>query len=445
MRAALLLALAAADTCDLPLLPSFTARPARIDSDCPRVYVYDLPQLYDYEIPWSELHTANVTQIFGAPCHDGILDEFDTNQYSLAMIVLWRLATSERCGAVADPHDADLYFVPTWPAAKGLPAWDRACGHPANAKVKHLPYLNERTAHRHFFIVGKGHVVPKRDCKYWWLRPEGLLARATRFAYSDQYGRSHTLASYGPAPFDNASLAKQLAGDRISDDGGIAPHLFSVPYPAAVHAWGGHSRPWEASEERPILAAYVGGDRNGTFSYLRPKIASICEASDACESSAPHDGSRVCGVRCVPGLRRTMMRATFCLQPGGDSPYRKSVFDAALAGCIPVVFSQQLARVAPWQRGNFPEHFVVLNGAAVQRGEIDVMRTLAGIPQTKIAELRRNLAGVAPMLQYSIDDSVRNDAFEALLRGALAVATERERLRDGHARHGSVVVLKTLL
>ena len=166
MRAALLLALAAADTCDLPLLPSFAARPARIDSDCPRVYVYDIPQLYDYEIPWPELHKANVTQIFGAPCHDGILDEFDTNQYSLAIMILWRLATSERCGAVDDPKDADLYFVPTWPAAKGLPAWDRACGHPANAKVKHLPYLNERTAHRHFFIVGKGHVVPKQNCKY---------------------------------------------------------------------------------------------------------------------------------------------------------------------------------------------------------------------------------------------------------------------------------------
>ena len=104
MRAALALALAAADTCDLPLLPSFTARPARIDSDCPRVYVYDIPQLYDYEIPWSELHKANVTQIFGAPCHDGILDEFDTNQYSLAIMILWRLATSERCGAVDDPH-----------------------------------------------------------------------------------------------------------------------------------------------------------------------------------------------------------------------------------------------------------------------------------------------------------------------------------------------------
>ena len=166
MRAALLLTLAAADTCDHPLLPSFPARPARSDSDCPRVYVYDIPQLYDYDIPWPELHTANVTQIFGAPCHDGLLDEFDTNQYSLALLVLWRLATSERCGAVADPRDADLFFVPTWPAAKGLPAWDRACGNPANAKVKHLPYLNERTAHRHFFIVGKGHVVPKRDCKY---------------------------------------------------------------------------------------------------------------------------------------------------------------------------------------------------------------------------------------------------------------------------------------
>ena len=50
----------------------------------------------------------HVTQIFGAPCHDGLLDEFDTNQYSLALLVLWRLATSERCGAVDDPSRKSL-------------------------------------------------------------------------------------------------------------------------------------------------------------------------------------------------------------------------------------------------------------------------------------------------------------------------------------------------
>ena len=60
-------------------------------------------------------------------------------------------------------------------------------------------------------------------------------------------------------------------------------------------------------------------------------------------------------------------------------------------------------------------------------------------------EQLRMWAGVAPMLQYSIDDSVRNDAFEALLRGALAVATERERLRDRHARREDVVALNNLL
>ena len=32
-----------------------------------RVYVYDIPQLYDYEIPWPELHKLNVTQIFARP------------------------------------------------------------------------------------------------------------------------------------------------------------------------------------------------------------------------------------------------------------------------------------------------------------------------------------------------------------------------------------------
>ena len=71
-----------------------------------------------------------------------------------------------------------------------------------------------------------------------------------------------------------------------------------------------------------------------------------------------------------------MMRATFCLEPGGDSPYRKGVFDALLSGCVPVLFSQQLARVAPWHRGlealpgvgAFSPHAVVLNASAVARG-----------------------------------------------------------------------------
>ena len=253
--------------------------------------------------------------------------------------------------------------------------------------------------------------------KHWWLASYGPVRAA------------HTLASYG-TPTTRASRSNWPAtAFRMMV---ASPRIYLVCPTRPRSTPGAIILDRGASEERPILAVYVGGDRNGTFSYLRPKIAALCDASDACESSAPHDGHRVCGVRCVPGLRRTMMRATFCLQPGGDSPYRKSVFDAALAGAFrSCSLSSSPARVAPWQRGNFPEHFVVLNGAAVQRGEIDVMQASLEFPRRKspscdgTSRASRRCCSILSMIPSE-------RCLSRHAPGALAVATGRERVRDGH-------------
>ena len=46
-------------------------------------------------------------------------------------------------------------------------------------------------------------------------------------------------------------------------------------------------------------------------------------------------------------------KARFCLEPGGDSPFRKSISDSMAMGCIPVVFSNITAEVAPWHWGGW--------------------------------------------------------------------------------------------
>ena len=167
-----------------------------------------------------------------------------------------------------------------------------------------------------------------------------------------------------------------------------------------------------------------------SFAARPARIESDCPRVYVYDLPQLYDYDDACDV--LPPARRRLAVSEICLRrcPRGEHP--RCVFSAARARCAVAArqFSRALCRS---------------ERRAVQRGEIDVMQTLAGIPKTKIQELRRNLAGVAPMLQYSIDDSVRNDAFEALLQGALAVATERERLRDGHARHESAVVLNALL
>mmetsp|Transcript_26084 Transcript_26084/g.81206 ORF Transcript_26084/g.81206 Transcript_26084/m.81206 type:complete len:359 (-) Transcript_26084:106-1182(-) len=350
------------------------------------------------------------------------------------MLVLWRLATSERCGAVADPNEADLFLVPTWPAAKGLAAWDRACASDANGAVKHLKFLNERTAHRHFFVVGKGHAVPKGVCFRWWARPRGLLRRATRFAYSDQYGSGGPMSSYGPAFLDDPAEAARLQGDRVLDDGGHVPHLYSIPYPANVHAIRGLATPaaWNRSAgARPAVASYLASPRPGPYAVIREPLSRACEAAGngACARADPHGikSKHFCG------LRGTTMAAFFCLQPGGDSPYRKGFFDAVVSGCVPVVFSQQLYRVAPWHRGiealpGVPRahHAIVFDGRKVLDGEVDVFSELAKLPAERVAALRRAARRAAPFQQYAVDDDFRMDAFEIILRAALAVAERRE-------------------
>ena len=122
--------------------------------------------------------------------------------------------------------------------------------------------------------------------------------------------------------------------------------------------------------------------------------------------------------------------ATFCFEPGGDSPYRKGFYDAMLAGCIPVIFSLQNELVAPW---------FVPRGVAVRLSErkygngtfkaLDVLRSIA--PE----EIRRRqsiLREHGHRLQYAVDDNGDEpDAVETLFVGALGLAHDLEALYRG--------------
>ncbi|PQQ04785.1 hypothetical protein Pyn_11195 [Prunus yedoensis var. nudiflora] len=50
---------------------------------------------------------------------------------------------------------------------------------------------------------------------------------------------------------------------------------------------------------------------------------------------------------------RPMLQASFCLQPPGDTPTRRSTFDSIVAGCIPVFFEESSARAQ--YRWHLPE------------------------------------------------------------------------------------------
>ena len=137
------------------------------------MYIYDLPELWAFHIPLGDLKESSAKSVFGRPCDAGLDDEYDTDQYAMPLIVLWRLLRSRRCPRAADPAEADLFLVPTWPGRSKRP-WHPACTQEANAfAMARLTHLSEATAHRHFFLVGKGHVKPNKRCDSWWRAPAG--------------------------------------------------------------------------------------------------------------------------------------------------------------------------------------------------------------------------------------------------------------------------------
>ncbi|XP_064638702.1 uncharacterized protein LOC135494545 [Lineus longissimus] len=97
-----------------------------------------------------------------------------------------------------------------------------------------------------------------------------------------------------------------------------------------------------------------------------------------------------------------MQHSTFCLQPPGDSPTRKSIYDSILAGCIPVLFDHKYGQVPlPYSRKlNYTEFTVSLSLAEqLQTNYVEILKSRYTAKDIK--RLQKRLVEVAPLFQYS--------------------------------------------
>ncbi|KAL7547740.1 hypothetical protein ACHAWF_011022 [Thalassiosira exigua] len=195
--------------------------------------------------------------------------------------------------------------------------------------------------------VSKGHDAAK-DCKGWWSHPNETLQNAMRVAYSDV----------------DFLQRIDVDGNRLKHDYYVSipnstrlayPNLYSVPYPSSYHPYGsrnkGNNPPkrkaaFVPSKERSGLMLFLGTSDHGD-TWVRKMIRDQCRL---------YNQSSICG---NPKLnRKTALNFLsskgsykFCLEPGGDSPWRKSLSDDISFGCIPVVFEKMMDEVAPWHWG----------------------------------------------------------------------------------------------
>ncbi|KAK3041070.1 hypothetical protein RJ639_026867 [Escallonia herrerae] len=217
----------------------------------------------------------------------------------------------------------------------------------------------------------------------------------------------------------------------------------AIPYPTSFHppnlalldSWVKRVR----ISRRTSLAMFAGGGGGLSGSLnVRRSIRIECENSTAQgEENGGGDGyGKLCDfVDCSNGIcehdpirfMKPMLHASFCLQPPGDTPTRRSTFDAILAGCIPVFFEDLSAKSQygwhlPEER--YKEFSVFIAKEDVVFKGVKILDVLTGIPRAEVRRMREKLLEIMPGIMYrkhgsSLGLRTRKDAFDIAVEGTL--------------------------
>ncbi|KAF5192658.1 Xyloglucan-specific galacturonosyltransferase [Thalictrum thalictroides] len=164
--------------------------------------------------------------------------------------------------------------------------------------------------------------------------------------------------------------------------------------------------------KRDNLISFAGAARPGSPENIRSVLIKQCTSRNDTNCRF-HD--------CISGgcsqpetIIKLFMQSEFCLQPPGDSPTRKSVFDSLVSGCIPVLFSPFTAYYQyPW---HLPEdhsrYSVFIDEDEVRDMNVNVVERLMNVSQRQREDMRRYIVyELLPGLIYG-DSTSEFDKFQ---------------------------------
>ncbi|XVF13330.1 hypothetical protein REPUB_Repub08aG0199500 [Reevesia pubescens] len=230
----------------------------------------------------------------------------------------------------------------------------------------------------------------------------------------------------------------------------------AVPYPTSFHppnlacfeAWIQRVK----RSRRTSLMLFAGGGGIGSTPNIRRSIRNECDngkvtiksnsssSFNVLESNGMY--SKICDiVDCSNGIcehdpiryMRPMLQATFCLQPPGDTPTRRSTFDAITAGCIPVFFEELSAKMQ--YRWHLPEEKYAEFSVFIPKEEVvfkglKILDVLMGIPKSEVRRMRQSVLELIPRVMYrrhgsSLGLRTKKDAFDTAIDGTLQTIKDK--------------------
>ncbi|KAA8521878.1 hypothetical protein F0562_012808 [Nyssa sinensis] len=213
----------------------------------------------------------------------------------------------------------------------------------------------------------------------------------------------------------------------------------AIPYPTSFHppnmalldSWVSRVR----RSRRTTLMLFAGGGGVSASPNIRRSIRLECENSTS--TSIGNSGySKLCDfVDCSNGIcehdpirfMRPMLQSSFCLQPPGDTPTRRSTFDGIVAGCIPVFFEDQAAKSQyGWHlpEEQYGEFSVFIQKEDVVFKGVRILDVLTSIPRARVRRMRESVLELIPRVMYrkhgsSLGLRNKNDAFDIAIEGTL--------------------------
>lgn len=294
------------------------------------------------------------------------------------------------------------------PCSAGPPAWGSASGSPAPASSGSSGHAVAEPA------------LPRR------------VPRTRRFG-SIPWREGHDDLLGGQRQEDDASASPVSSGSNAPADG--AGDL------SAADDSGPAGQTGLAPHKRDVLVSYAGKP-HGLQESWRKHLHELCRQN-------PRDCILVTSTANENNFLVAKRRSVFCLEPEGDTPFRKSLFDTLLSGCIPVLFSRFSDNMAPVHMGDWrtsarlvldPKDFlpslkdheglVAIEGRQDRqtREPKDLLEYLRGVPADRIAAMQRAIADHAHSLNWGV---WRDGAVDRFLRFAHARADAGTNDRSG--------------
>ncbi|KAL8117670.1 hypothetical protein AgCh_015520 [Apium graveolens] len=390
------------------------------ECDSGRIYVYDLPRMFNRDLlsncddldPWHWQCGIATNNGYGrrASEFDRVLPAslatawYRTNQFSLEIIYHHRIM-NHKCRTLA-PESAAAFYVPFYVGlAVGKYLFD-------NNKVQERDYLCE--------IL----LMWLRDQPYW-KRSNGSDHFIALGRITWDFRRLTEPKKLWGSSFLNMPLMQhttRLTIERAPSD----YYDIGVPYPTGFHP---HSHTqileWQdfiRTRNRSHLTSFVGATRVDIKNDFRGYLLNQCRNEN--DSCTLVDCALTQCANSSTAILEALLDSNFCLQPRGDSYTRRSIFDCMIAGSIPVFFWKrsvydQYEWFLPTEPDSFSvfiDHTDVINGTSVKE-------VLERINEKKIAEMKERVIELVPKIVYAIPSeglaSNYKDAFDIAVEGVL--------------------------